>query len=339
MASPSRKFQVLRQLHPAAKGNSVSDGHKHDQDGHPDDHKGRSQGPGHVHAPPSFGTAFAIAVGLNSALVVAQVFYGVVANSVALLADAGHNFGDVIGLLMAWGAHAAARLPPTERYTYGFRSGSILASVFNGLILMVATGAIAWEAIGRLNNPEEVHGATIMVVAGIGIVVNGVSAWLLKAGDDLNVRGAFLHLVGDAAISAGVIAAGAAIYFTGWSWIDPVTSLVVAVVIVWATWGLLKQAFALSLGGVPQGIDRGEVEKFLSGLPDVACIHDLHIWAMSTTETALTCHLEMPGGRPGDTFLMGACSELQRRFKIGHATMQIETDHAAACPLKPDHVV
>lgn len=296
---------------------------------------------GHVHTPANFGRAFAIAVALNLILVAAQLFYGVVAGSVALLADAGHNFGDVVGLLMAWAAHSVARLPPTRQYTYGFRPASILSSLLNGLLLLVATGAIAWEAIQRLFEPTEVHGPTVMAVAAIGIGVNGLSAWLLQAGSkgDLNVRGAFLHLVGDAAISVGVIAAGAAIWWTGWSWIDPITSLAIAAAIVWATWGLLRQAFMLSLGGIPEGIDRVAVESFLKARPNVEHVHDLHIWAMSTKETALTCHLEMPSGHPGDAFLMETARQLGERFHIGHATIQIETDHATACPLKPDHVV
>lgn len=318
------------------------DGASHDHSAHSHDHDhGHSHGPGHVHAPENFGRAFAVGVILNTILVLAQVFYGVLAHSVALLADAAHNFGDVVGLLMAWAAHAAVRMPPTQRYTYGFRSASILSSLFNGLILLVATGAIAWEAVTRLSHPGDVEGLTVMIVAAIGIVVNGISAWLLQSGSkgDLNVRGAFLHLLGDAAISAGVIVAGGLIWWTGWSWIDPVTSLIIAVLIVWATWDLLRQSLVLSLAAVPDGIDRAKVEAYLRGLAKVTEVHDLHIWAMSTTETALTCHLEMPEGHPGDTFLMEACRELGERFKIGHATLQIETDHNAVCPLKPANVV
>jgi cobalt-zinc-cadmium efflux system protein len=311
---------------------------------HHHDHEhahGHSHGVGHVHAPANFGRAFAIAAALNMALVVAQVFYGIAANSVALLADAGHNFGDVLGLLLAWAAHNVGQMAPTKRYTYGFRSASILSALLNGLILMLATGAIAWEAIGRFREPGEVEGTTVMIVAAAGIVVNGASAWLLLSGrkGDLNIRGAFLHLLGDAGISVGVIAAGAVIHFTHWYWVDPAASLVISGFIVWATWGLLRQSATLSLAGVPEGVDRTKVETLLQNRPGVTQVHDLHIWAMSTTETALTCHLEMPEGHPGDAFLMETCRELETQFGIGHSTLQIETDHGAACPLKPDSVV
>lgn len=269
----------------------MAQGLDHGQD-HEQDHDHRHGGVGHGHAPTNFGRAFAIAAVLNIALVVAQVTYGLLANSVALLADAGHNFGDVLGLLLAWGAHSMAQWLPTRRYTYGFRSASILAAVLNALILMVATGAIAWEAIQRFSAPGEVGGVTVMIVAALGIVINGVSAWLLIAGrkGDLNIRGAFLHLVGDAAVSVGVVIAGAAIYLTHWTWVDPVASLVIAGLIVWGTWGLLRESLKLSLGAVPENIDRSEVESYLRALPGVTELHDLHIWPMSTTETALTAH-------------------------------------------------
>jgi cobalt-zinc-cadmium efflux system protein len=262
--------------------------HAHFNDDH---HHGEYVGHGgHDHAPVDFGRAFAIAAALNIALVVAQVVFGVLANSVALIADAGHNLGDVLGLLLAWGAHGMAQWQPTKRYTYGFRSASILAALFNGIVLMVATGAIAWEALRRLSDGEQVAGVTVMIVAAIGIVVNGVSAWLLMAGrqGDLNVRGAFLHLLGDAAISFGVVVAGAAISVTAWHWLDPLASLVISVLIVWGTWGLLREATMMSLDAVPDGIDCVKVERYLSELPGVTEVHDLHIWAMSTTETALT---------------------------------------------------
>lgn len=315
--------------------------HDHDHDHHHDDGHDHSHGGiGHVHAPTNFGRAFAIAAVLNIILVITQVIYGVAANSVALLADAGHNFGDVLGLLLAWGAHSMAQWQPTKRYTYGFRSASILAALLNALILMVATGAIAWEAIQRFSEPHEVGGVTVMVVAAIGIVVNGVSAWLLLAGrkGDLNIRGAFLHLVGDAAVSVGVVGAGAVIYFTQLSWVDPVASLVISGLIVWGTWGLLRESFKLSLGAVPESIDRSNVETYLRALPGVTEIHDLHIWPMSTTETALTAHLVRPGAGLDDAFLTGACEELSKRFAIGHATLQIEAGDGV-CTLAPDHVV
>lgn len=319
--------------------------HDHDHDGHDHDHHDHGHhdhGHGHSHAPADFGRAFAIAAVLNIALVVAQVVFGVLANSVALIADAGHNLGDVLGLLMAWGAHGMSRWLPTERYTYGFRSASILAALFNGVILMVATGAIAWEALRRLAGTGDVAGVTVMIVAAAGIVVNGVSAWLLMAGrkGDLNVRGAFLHLLGDAAISLGVVVAGAAIYVTGWNRLDPLASLVISVLIVWGTWGLLRESVMLSLAAVPQGIDRSKVEAYLRGLPGVSEVHDLHIWPMSTIETALTVHLVRPGAGLDDRLLHEICVELEHRFKIAHATLQVEAgDTEQACRLAPDHVV
>ena len=307
-------------------------GHDHAAHGHAHDHS---------HTPSDFGVAFAVATGLNVALVAAQVVYGLSAHSIALLADAGHNFGDALGLLLAWGAHVVARWAPTHRYTYGFRSASILSALLNAVMLLVATGAIAWEAIRRFSDPGEVAGLTVMTVAALGIVVNGLSAWLLVAGrrGDLNVRGAFLHLVADAGVSAAVVVAGAAILFTGWTWIDPVISLGVCGVVVWGTWGLLRESAALALDAVPPGIDPARVRAHLETLPAVASIHDLHIWAMSTTENALTVHLVMPGGHPGDDFLAGACHELNHRFGIGHATLQIETADAGVCTLEPEHVV
>jgi cobalt-zinc-cadmium efflux system protein len=309
------------------------DGHHDDDD---DGHRG------HQHWPMDFGRAFAIAATLNIVLVVAQVVFGVLANSVALIADAGHNLGDVLGLLLAWGAHGMSRWLPTKRYTYGFRSASILAALFNGIILLVATGAIAWEALRRLDGMSDVAGVTVMVVAAAGIVVNGVSAWLLMAGrqGDLNVRGAFLHMLGDAAISLGVVAAGAAILVTGLNWLDPLASLVIAVLIVWGTWGLLREAIMMSLNAVPQGVDGARVESYLRSLPGVCEVHDLHIWAMGTTETAMTAHLVRPGAGLDDHLLHDVSHELERRFGISHATLQIEagdTDHA--CRLAPDHVI
>ena len=306
---------------------AVMDSHGHDH--------------GHTHTPKNFGPMFAIATALNVALVVVQVFYGIVAHSVALLADAGHNFGDALGLLIAWGAHVLARLHPTARYTYGFRSASILAALLNGVILLVATGAIAWEAIGRFFEPSEVAGMTVMIVAAVGILINGLSAWLLMSGQktDLNIRGAFLHMVADAAVSLGVVIAGGLILLTGWNWLDPAVSIGISGVIVWGTWGLLREAVDHSLDAVPANIDPTEVAKFLADLPGVASVHDLHVWAMSTTETALTCHLVMPGGHPGDAFLQKVCDQLHHKFEIAHPTIQIELADAGACKLQPDHVV
>jgi cobalt-zinc-cadmium efflux system protein len=310
--------------------------HAHDH-GHAHNH-----GHAHDHGPLDFGRAFAIAATLNIALVAAQVVFGVLANSVALIADAGHNLGDVLGLLLAWGAHGMARWLPTKRYTYGFRSASILAALFNGIILLVATGAIAWEALRRLTGPIEVAGVTVMVVAAVGIVVNGGSALLLMAGRerDLNIRGAFQHMLGDAAISLGVVLAGATIVATGWNWLDPLASLVIAVLIVWGTWGLLREAIMMSLDAVPQGVDGTRVEAYLRGLPGVSEVHDLHIWAMSTTETAMTAHLVRPGAGLDDHLLQDVCHELEHRFGISHATLQVEAGNTErTCRLAPDHVV
>jgi cobalt-zinc-cadmium efflux system protein len=283
---------------------------------------------------------FAAALALNGALVVLQAVYGFLANSVALLADAGHNFGDVLGLLLAWGGYVMAGAAPTRRHTYGFRSASILAAIGNGIILLVATGAIAWEAVLRLFEPSEVAGGTVMIVALIGIVINGLSAWMLRAGDqeDLNVRGAFLHLAGDAAVSLGVVISGAIILLTGWYWLDPVASLAISLAVIWSTWRLLRNGLNLSLAAVPQGIDPDAVRCYFESLPGVASIHDLHIWAMSTTDTALTIHLVMPEGHPGDPFIRDISHELQARFSIVHPTMQIETD-GRGCKLAPDQVI
>lgn len=295
----------------------------------------------HAQAPKDFGLAFAVATLLNIALVLAQVVYGLSAHSIALLADAGHNFGDVLGLLLAWGAHVLARRQPTARYTYGFRSASILSALINAVLLLVATGAIAWEAIGRFSDPGEVAGRTVMLVAGIAVVVNAGSAWLLIAGrdGDLSVRGAFLHLAADAAVSVGVVLAGAVIVLWGWTWIDPVVSLAISGVIVWSTWGLLRESLQMSMNAVPPSIEPSDVCGYLETLPGVAGIHDLHIWAMSTTENALTCHLVMPKGHPGDAFFERVSHDLAHRFAIQHPTFQIELGDAAACPLAPSHVV
>jgi cobalt-zinc-cadmium efflux system protein len=295
----------------------------------------------HSHAPANFGNAFAIATLLNFALVVAQVVYGLSANSIALLADAAHNFGDALSLLLAWGAHVLGRRLPTERFTYGYRSASILSALTNAVMMLITTGAIAWEAIQRFSDPGQVGGLTVIVVAAIGIAVNGVSAWLLMSGrkGDLNIRGAFLHLVADAAVSVAVVVAGAIIFVFGWNWIDPLVSLLVSAVIVWGTWALLRESLQMSMNAVPAEIEPSDVCAYLETLPGVASIHDLHIWAMSTTENALTCHLVMPQGHPGDAFIARASHELEHRFKIKHPTFQIELADAGPCPLAPAHVV
>jgi cobalt-zinc-cadmium efflux system protein len=294
-----------------------------------------------VHAPASFGTAFAVGIALNLTFVAVEFVYGVLANSMALVADAGHNLSDVLSLAIAWIASVLARRPPSARLTYGLGGSSIVAALFNAVLLLVAVGAIAWEAILRLLHPEPVASGTVMIVAAVGIVINGATAWLFASGrkGDLNIRGAFLHMVADAAVSAGVVAAAAVILLTGWLWLDPLTSLVVVGLIVWGTWSLLRDSLAMSVSAVPAAIDPQAVRRYLESRPGVAAVHDLHIWPMSTTDTALTAHLVLPGGHPGDEFLMQATTELRHRFGIGHTTLQIEVSAETACQLAPDHVV
>jgi cobalt-zinc-cadmium efflux system protein len=317
-------------------------GHDHahrDDQGHGHDH-GHNYGKGHSHAPASFGRAFLIGTLLNVTFVAIEAGYGLAANSLALLADAGHNLSDVLGLVVAWAAATLSMRAPTTHYTYGYRRTSILAALANALLLLIAIGAIAYEAIGRLANPQPVESGTVMIVAAIGIVINGLTAWLFARGrkGDINIRGAYLHMAADAAVSAGVVVAGLLIGLTGWLWLDPVTSLAIVAVIFFGTWSLLKDSVAMSLDRVPDGIVPAEVTRALTELPGVTRVHDLHIWSMSTTEIALTAHLVIPTGSPGDTFLHDAAAMLSERFQIGHATLQIERD-AAACALEPSNVV
>ena len=319
--------------------------HDHDHHDHTRGHRhahdhGHSHAHSHSHAPASFGTAFAIATVLNIALVVIQATYGVLAHSMALLADAGHNAGDVLALVLAGASYAISQRHPTERYTYGFRSTSIMAALINATVLLVVTGAIAWAAIERLSAPQPVPGVTVMVVAALAIVINGTAAAILARGnkDDLNVYGAFLHLAADAAVSAGVVVAGLIILVTGWLWVDPVASLLISAVIVWSTWGVLRDAAKMSLQGVPSQIDPGAVRVYLQSLPAVVEVHDLHIWPMSTTETALTCHLVMPDGYPEGDFFDVVYVGLHQRFGIGHPTIQIERGDRP-CKLSPAHIV
>jgi cobalt-zinc-cadmium efflux system protein len=288
-------------------------------------------------APADFGKAFAIGTALNLAYVVAQIVFGILAHSLALLADAGHNFGDVLGLLLAWGATYLAKTRPTPRRTYGLGRSSILAALANAILLMVAVGGISWEAIRRFANPAEVAGKTIMVVAAVGIVLNGVTATLFFTGrkHDLNVKGAFLHMAADAAVSAGVVIAGMIIFLTGWRWIDPIASLTINVVIVWGTWSLLRESLAMALDLVPANVDPGAVREYLEEQSGVSAVHDLHIWPLSTTRTALTVHLEMPNGGGDDEFLHSLCERLHGQFGIEHSTVQIE-QNADACSLASD---
>jgi cobalt-zinc-cadmium efflux system protein len=312
---------------------------QHDTHDHPHTH-----GHGHAHAGAAgdYGRAFAIGIGLNLAYVAAEAGFGVVSGSLALLADAGHNLGDVLGLALSWGAAVLSRRGPTQRFTYGLRSSSILAALGNAIILLVVTGGIAWEALLRLSHPVPVAGATVAWVAAIGILVNGFTALLFARGRsrDLNVRSAFLHMAADALIAAGVVATGIVIVLTGFLWLDPAVGLVVSAVIVYGTWGLIKDATGLALDAVPEGIDVARVRAHLAALPGVDEVHDLHIWGMSTTETALTCHLVMPGGHPGDAVLGRLARELDQHFGIHHATIQIElADSDEICALTPESVV
>ena len=311
--------------------------HSHDHADHADHgHAGHAHGPGgHHHAPASFGRAFAVGIALNIAYVCGEVVWGVLAHSLSLLADAGHNLGDVLALASAWIAESLGRRLPSARFTYGLRRSSILSALSNAVILLVVTGGIAWEAVRRLLAPEPVAGRVVMIVAAVGILVNGVTALMFASGrkGDLNVRGAFLHMASDALMALGVVLAGAAIWYTGWLWIDPLVSLVVGVLIVAATWSLLRHSLDLALDAVPPGIDREAVEVYLRQVPGVTDLHDLHIWGMSTTETALTAHLVRPGLPTDDALLRRIAEDLRRRYGIGHATFQIEHGQDGPCAL------
>jgi cobalt-zinc-cadmium efflux system protein len=296
----------------------------------------------HSHRHHGHERAFAIGIALNLAFVAIESVFGVLSHSMALLADASHNLSDVLALALAWGASVLGRREPSQRFTYGLGSSSILAALVNAMLLMLVVGGIAVEAVQRLTNPVPVATATVIWVALCGIMVNGVTALLFLRGreHDLNVQGAFLHMAADAAVSLGVVLAGVAMLYTGWIWLDPLMSLMIAAVIVGSTWGLLRDSVNLSLHAVPSRIDTGLIRGYFCALDGVTEIHDLHIWGMSTTETALTVHLVMPDGHPGDRFLAQLCLELRGRFGVGHATIQVETGDALhPCTLAPDHVV
>ncbi len=298
---------------------------------------------GHHHAGRAdYGRAFALGIVLNLAYVMVEATLGALSGSLALLADAGHNLGDVLGLALSWGAAMLSRREPSGRFTYGLRSSSILAALANAIILLVVTGGIAWEALWRLSHPIAVAGGTVAWVAAAGILVNGATALLFARGRrrDLNLKSAFLHMAADALVTAGVVVAGIVIALTGLPWLDPAVSLVISAVIVYGTWDLVRSAIGLALDAVPEGIDAAAVRAHLAAMPGVAAIHDLHIWGISTTETALTCHLVMPGGHPGDAALGRLARELEERFGIHHATIQIElADSDEVCALTPEHVV
>ena len=307
--------------------------HHHHDHSHSHDHAGQS------HEPDRFGWAFAIGASLNAAFVAAELVFGYAANSLALISDAVHNLSDVIALLLAWGAMWLAQKQPTQRHTYGYRRASILAALFNAGLLLVAVGGIIVEAINRLQQPAPVAGWTVVAVAAFGIVVNGGTALLFMRGrhGDLNIRGAYLHMAADAGVSAGVVVAALLIMLTGWLWVDPAISLVIAAVVLASSWGLARDSINLALDGVPRGIALAEVRGYLKQIDGVTEVHDLHVWAMSTNETALTAHLVRPGGSD-DAFLQGVCAELSHRFDIHHATLQIEAG-SDACKLAPAEVV
>jgi cobalt-zinc-cadmium efflux system protein len=287
---------------------------------------GHSHSHNHAHPATSHGRAFAIGIALNTVFVIVEAAFGVLSGSMALVADAGHNLSDVLALVIAWGASVMATRPASARFTYGYKSSSILAALANAGLLLVAIGAILFETIHRMFDPAPVVGETMIWVAGVGIVINTATALLFLRGRhaDLNIRGAFLHMAADALVSAGVVIAGVLILLTGALWIDPVTSLVIVAVIAWGTWGLLKDSVKMGLLAVPESIDEGHVRTWLAGLPGVTAVHDLHIWPMSTTETALTAHLVMPAGHPGDAALHEIAHELEHRFGIHHTTIQVE---------------
>ena len=282
----------------------------------------------HDHVPANFNRAFAIGIVLNAIFVAIEVFYGWQVNSLALLADAGHNLSDVAGLVLAWGGALAVKLRPNARHTYGWKRATIMAAFANALLLLVAMGGLAWEAIGRLLSPQvllQEQGVTIMVVAGIGIVINTATALLFMRGreSDLNIRGAFMHMAADALVSAGVVVAGALTLWMGWAWLDPVTSLAIAGVILLGTWGLFKQSLHMLFDGVPDSVDPQAVHDCLVALPGVSRVHDLHIWAMGTSHIALTAQLVMPHGQSNDAFLQDATNQMHNRFEITHVTLQV----------------
>jgi cobalt-zinc-cadmium efflux system protein len=298
---------------------------------------------GHHHsAPKDYNLAFIIGTVLNVGFVLVEAGFGLATQSLALLADAAHNLSDVMGLLLAWGAFRLGKVAPTQRYTYGLRRSSILAALVNSILLLLAMGAIIWEALRSFDNDISVAGSTLIWVAGIGVVINGLTAWLFAAGrqHDINIKGAFLHMLADALVSLGVVLAGIVILATGWGWVDPVMSLIIAAVIITGTWQLLRDALNMALDAVPSTIEPAAVRTFLAEYPGVASVHDLHIWAMSTTETALTAHLLMPDGHPGDWALQAMAQSLKHNFGIQHTTVQVELGNGdSPCPLEPDEHV
>lgn len=324
---------------PSGNDQEIEHGHHHaDAPVHAHSHDHR----GHSHAPASFGRAFGIGISLNVTFVLVEVIFGLRANSVALLADAGHNLGDVLGLIIAWWASVLVTRGPTARRTYGLRSTSILAALANAVLLLIAVGGITWEAIGRVGHPQPIAAATMIWVAAAGIVINAATALLFMSGrhTDLNLRGAYLHMAADAGVSAGVVVAGIVIAATGWLWLDPVISIGIAALIALGSWGLLRDSVNLALDAVPPHVDPSAVEQYLRTLPGVTGVHDLHIWGMSTTEVALTAHLIRPQSLDDDALLLDVARTLNDRFGIAHPTLQVERGHGPHdCPLAPAHVI
>lgn len=303
--------------------------------GHDHDHSGHHHA-GHHHGPASYNRAFGAGIALNIGFVLIESFYGWQAHSLALLADAGHNLSDVLGLILAWGAIWMSRLRPDDRHTYGWQRASIMAALINALILLFAMGSMAWEAIHRFSDPALIQGQTVMLVAATGVLVNGVTAWLFVSGSegDINIRGAFMHMAGDALVSLGVVVAGGVYLYTGWTWLDPLLSLVIAALVIAGTWSLFSHSLHLAFDGVPHSVELPAVREHLAALPGVSEVHDLHVWAMGSSETALTAHLVMPSGHPGDVFIAKVVEDLHDEFDIDHATLQIELgDTAQPCRL------
>lgn len=306
---------------------------------HHTESKGHQHGHDHHHAG-NYGFAFGVGIVLNTLFIIVEATYGILGDSLALLADAGHNLSDVLGLIVAWIAVWLGKKVPTPKRTYGYKRSTILAALFNAVFLLIAVGAIAWEAIQRFSTPAPVAGTTVIIVAVIGIIINTITALLFMSGgkQDLNIRGAFLHMAGDALVSVGVVIAGFVILWTGWQWLDPLVSLLIAIVILIGTWSLLKESLDLSLDAVPAGIDVKGIKTYLQKIPTVTEVHDLHVWGMSTTDAALTVHLIRSDLEDNDRLLQQVCKELHDQFGIEHATIQIETG-TYSCSLAPEDSV